>query len=130
MKAVESSISKKRLIVFQKTAEQIKMKYRSSLFNKLSRVLFENRIGNKDQFFGRDEYSNSVIVKSKENLKGKIEKVKIVDGNQNTLFGEVVSESRKFLQQKCLISKLDQNLIIKATDKTTNIQITKYILIL
>ena len=53
------------------------------------------RIGNKDQFFGRDEYSNSVIVKSKENLKGKIEKVKIVDGNQNTLFGEVVSESRK-----------------------------------
>ena len=95
MKTVESSISKKRLIVFQKTAEQIKMKYRSSLFNKLSRVLFENRIGNKDQFFGRDEYSNSVIVKSKENLKGKIEKVKIVDGNQNTLFGEVVSESRK-----------------------------------
>ena len=55
MKTVESSISKKRLIVFQKTAEQIKMKYRSSLFNKLSRVLFENRIGNKDQFFGRDD---------------------------------------------------------------------------
>ena len=95
MKAVESSISKKRLIVFQKLAEQIKMKYRKSLFNKLSRVLFENRIGNKDEFFGRDEYSNSVIVKSKANLKGKIQKVKIIDGNQNTLFGEVASKSRK-----------------------------------
>ena len=71
------------------------MKYRASLFNKLSRVLFENRIGNKDEFFGRDEYSNSVIVKSKENLKGKIENVKIINGNQNTLFGEVASESRK-----------------------------------
>ncbi len=95
MKAVESSISKKRLIVFQKFAEQIKMKYRKSLFNKFSNVLFENRIGNKDEFFGRDEYSNSVIVKSKENLKGKIQKVKIIDGNQNTLFGEVASKSRK-----------------------------------
>ena len=118
----------KRLIVFQKTAEQIKMKYRSSLFNKFSNVLFENRIGNKDEFFGRDEYSNSVIVKSKENLKGKIEKVKIIDGNQNTLFGEVVSESRKsFCSVKMSeISKLDQNLIIKKIDKeTTNIQITE-----
>ena len=95
MKAVESSISKKRLIVFQKFAEQIKMKYRKSLFNKFSNVLFENRIGNKDEFFGRDEYSNSVIVKSKENLKGKIQKVKIIDGNQNTLFGEVASKNRK-----------------------------------
>ena len=95
MKAVESSISKKRLIVFQKLAEQIKMRYRKSLFNKFSNVLFENRIGNKDEFFGRDEYSNSVIVKSKENLKGKIQKVKIIDGNQNTLFGEVASKSRK-----------------------------------
>ena len=95
MKAVESSISKKRLIVFQKLAEQIKMKYRKSLFNKSSKVLFENKVGNKDEFFGRDEYSNSVIVKSKENLKGKIQKVKIIDGNQNTLFGEVASESRK-----------------------------------
>ena len=95
MKTVESSISKKRLIVFQKLAEQIKMRYRKSLFNKFSNVLFENRIGNKDEFFGRDEYSNSVIVKSKENLKGKIQKVKIIDGNQNTLFGEVASKSRK-----------------------------------
>ena len=95
MKTVESSTCKKRLIVFQKIAEQIKMKYRTSLFNKLSRVLFENRIGNKDEFFGRDEYFNSVIVKSKENLKGKIQNVKIINGNQNTLFGEVASESRK-----------------------------------
>ena len=95
MKTVESSISKERLVIFQKTAEQIKMTYRKSLLNKLSRVLFENRIGNKDQFFGRDEYFNSVIVKSKENLKGKIQQVKIIDVNQNTLFGEFTSESRK-----------------------------------
>ena len=37
-------------------------------------VLFENRIENRNEFFGRDEFSNSVIVKSSENLKGKIKK--------------------------------------------------------
>ena len=52
-------------------------------------VLFENKLKNKDEFFGRDEYLNSVIVKTKENLKGKIKEVKITGGNQNTLFGEI-----------------------------------------
>ena len=52
-------------------------------------VLFENKLKNKDEFFGRDEYSNSVIVKTKENLKGKIKEVEIKGGNQNTLFGEI-----------------------------------------
>ena len=92
MKAVESSISKKRLIVFQKLAEQIKMKYRKSLFNKLSKVLFENKVGNKDEFFGRDEYLNSVIVKSNEELVGKIKTVNILSGNQNTLNGKIIKK--------------------------------------
>ena len=43
---------------------------------------------NKDEYFGRDEYSNSVISKSDKCLKGKIQEIKIIDGNQNTLFGE------------------------------------------
>ena len=55
-------------------------------------MLFENKLKNKDEFFGRDEYSNSVIVKTKENLKGKIKEVKIKGGNQNTLFGEIASQ--------------------------------------
>ena len=50
-------------------------------------VLFENKVKGKDEFFGRDEFSNSVIVKSDENLVGKIEEISIIDGNQNTLFG-------------------------------------------
>ena len=40
-------------------------------------VLIENRIGKNDEFFGRDEYSNSVIIKSDKNLSGKIIEVKI-----------------------------------------------------
>ena len=96
LSGINENEAKKRLIVFQKLAEKIKMKYRRSLFNKISLVLFENKINNKNEFFGRDEYLNSVVVKSHENLKGKIKKVKILDGNQNTLYGEV---SKKLIEE-------------------------------
>ena len=89
MQQVEEDISKKRLIRFQKIAEEIKMKYRKNLLGKKRFVLFENKVTNKNQFFGRDEFSNSVIVKSEENLQGKINEVTIIDVNQNTLFGEI-----------------------------------------
>jgi len=45
--------------------------------------------GNK--YFGRDEYFNAVIVESDKDLKGKIENVKILEGNQGTLFGEIIA---------------------------------------
>ena len=44
-----------------------------------------------NRYFGRDEYFNAVIVESKENLTGKIKNVKILKGNQNTLYGEIIS---------------------------------------
>ena len=83
--------AKKRLMDFQKTAEKIKTAYRNSLINKISTVLFENKTKNENEYFGRDEYFNSVIVKSGNNLIGKIENVKILEINQNTLFGKVIS---------------------------------------
>ena len=92
MKPIDESIAKKRLIIFQKVANEIKLNYRKNLLNKKSLVLFENRIGSKNEFFGRDEYLNSVIVKSNENLEGKIKEVKIVSGNQNTLYGEITQK--------------------------------------
>ncbi len=89
MENIDANIAKERLEIFQKKAAQIKKKYKSSLFNTKSLVLFENKVGNKNEFFGRDEFSNSIIVKDKENLVGKIKEVKIIDGNQSTLFGEI-----------------------------------------
>ena len=89
LKKIPDNITKERLKYFQKEADKIKLSYRKNLFNKKLNVLFENRIGKKDKFFGRDEYSNSIIVTSKENIKGKIEKVEIINGNQNTLYGEL-----------------------------------------
>ena len=89
LKEVDYNVSKKRLIAFQNSAEKIKLKYKRSLFNKTVFVLFENKLKNKDEFFGRDEYLNPVIVKTKQNLKGKFKKVEITGGNQNTLYGEI-----------------------------------------
>ena len=86
---IDYNVSKKRLTIFQKTAEKIKLKYKKSLFNKTTLVLFENKTKNKNEFFGRDEYWNPVIVKTKQNLKGKLREVKITGGNQNTLYGEI-----------------------------------------
>ena len=96
MSQISNNISKQRLIKFQEIAEKIKIKYKKSLLNKKSLVLFENRVRNKNNvFFGRDEFSNSVIVRSKENLIGMIKEVKIIDGNQNTLFGEIDKQYNK-----------------------------------
>ena len=83
--------AKERLKNFQRIAEKIKSKYRNSLVNKISKVLFENKTKNENKYFGRDEYFNSVIVKSDVNLIGKIKNIKVLEANRNTLFGEVIS---------------------------------------
>ncbi len=89
MKKVVKDVSKERLIIFQEAANELKMKFRRKLFNKNSLVLFENKTDNNNEYFGRDEFSNSVIVKTKENLVGKLKNIKILTGNQNSLIGEI-----------------------------------------
>ena len=90
---VDYKEAKKRLFNFQLIAEKIKTKYRKELINKTSSVLFENKTKNKNEYFGRDEYFNSVIVKSDNSLVGKIKSVKVLQVNQNTLFGEICSNT-------------------------------------
>ena len=69
------------------------------MINKTTSTLFENKIKNEDKYFGRDEYSNSVIVESDENLIGKIKDVKILKVNHNTLFGETILTLIKKIMQ-------------------------------
>ena len=88
---INHSDAKKRLMEFQNIAEKIKAEYRNKLVNKISTVLFENKTKSENKYFGRDEYFNSVIVKSEIDLVGKIKNVKVLEINQNTLFGEVIS---------------------------------------
>ena len=97
MEKIDENVAKDRLKIFQKSADELKMKYRKALINKKVSVLFENKIkGKKNEFFGRDEHSNSVIVESHNNLVGKIEEVNIFEGNQNTLYGRIEKKFNNF----------------------------------
>ena len=87
-------ISKKRLIKFQEEASKIKKNYKKSLMGTFTRVLFENKVDDQN-YFGRDEFFNSVIVKSKKDIIGKVKNVRLEQCNQNTLFGELVQNNQK-----------------------------------
>ena len=60
-----------------------------SFENKYIDVLVENVMKDKKNLFGRNEYMTSVIFKGNKNLIGKIVSVKIINSNQNSLFGEI-----------------------------------------
>ena len=94
LQEVDTKIAKERLFIFQHIADEIKKNYRKKLINSNAKVLFENKMKNENKFFGRDEYFNSVIVNSGEDLTGKIRNVKINQCNQNTLFGEVITDTQ------------------------------------
>jgi len=94
LKKIDEKIAKERLAIFQRAADEVKTKYRKKLVNSTTSVLFENNARDADKYFGRDEYFNSVIVNSNENLAGKIRNVKIDSCNQNTLFAEVILEDK------------------------------------
>ena len=95
LEKIDEKIAKERLAVFQKTSNKIKEKYRKGLVNSIALVLFENNTRGPNEYFGRDEYFNSVIVHSNEDLTGKIKKVKISKCNQNTLFGDIILEDKR-----------------------------------
>ena len=86
---IDENKAKERLFLFQNLSKKIKTEYRETLLSKTMTVLFENETKEKNKYFGRDEYFNSVIVESNENLVNKIKKIKIIKINQNTLFGEI-----------------------------------------
>ena len=90
---IDQNEAKKRLGQFQTIAEKIKTDYRKDLIGKTFNVLFENRIKNENKYFGRDEFYNSVIVESDKDLIGKIIDIKVLQVNQNTLFGEKIIDS-------------------------------------
>ncbi len=89
LQKLDEMVVKNRLIEFQRIADNTKTKYRKLLIEKSAKVLFENKMKNSNKYFGRDEYFNSVIVESNNNLTGEVKSVKILKGNQTTLFGEI-----------------------------------------
>ena len=89
------SDNKKKLAYFQKISNEIKNTYRKKLIGTNVKTLFENKMNQPNKYFGRDEYSNSVVVESEENLVGKIIEVKINNVNNQTLFGKKISSKKE-----------------------------------
>ena len=86
---IDNQIIKERLLEFQNISNEIKIQYRKSLINTTQNVLFENKLKDQNKYFGRDRYSNSVIVNSRDDLSGRSLNIKIEDFNHNTLFGKI-----------------------------------------
>ena len=89
LKEVDSNIAKERLKIFQNKSDEIKKEHRKKILDTEIEVLFENKLSNQERYFGRDQYSNSVVVDSKIDLTGKLVVVKIDNFNNNTLFGKI-----------------------------------------
>jgi len=96
LKIIDHVIAKKRLSKFQDLSNEIKKNYRKNLLNSKMKVLFESETLSRNKYFGRDEYSNAVIVSSNENPIGKVKNVMINEFNQTTLFGEIILENKNY----------------------------------
>ena len=89
LELIDDKISKERLKIIQKHLFENQKNINKSFENKSADVLVENKIKGQTKLFGRNKYMNSVIFEGEENSIGKIAKVKILDSNQNTLFGKI-----------------------------------------
>ncbi len=85
----------KRLRIIQEMLINNQKKINKSLENTTQNVLVENRTEDKAKLFGRSEYMTSVLFNGSDDLIGKIVKIKILRSNRNTLFGEVIDQSKK-----------------------------------
>ena len=92
---IDKNESLERLEIIQKKLFENQIKMNKSLENTIVNVLVENRMEDKSKLFGRSEYMTSVLFSGNDELIGKIVKVKILNSNKNTLFGELVGQIDK-----------------------------------
>ena len=62
------------------------------MLNKKLKILFENKI-EQDKYFGRDEFQNSVIIKSKKDLIGLEKNIIVKKFNKQTIYGELIENN-------------------------------------
>ena len=91
LKLINYEISKERLQKIQEYLFNHQKNKNKSFEGKEVDVLVENKIKNQNKLFGRNKYLNSVIFQGTKKNIGKIQKVKIVSSNQNTLFGKITN---------------------------------------
>ena len=91
---IDRELSLNRLETIQKELFHYQTEMNKSLENNIIDVLVENKTEESVKFFGRSEYMTSVIFNANDEDVGKIAKVKINKSNQNTLFGEIVKNTK------------------------------------
>ena len=95
LQVIDKKKSSERLEIIQEKLFNNQIQKNKSLENTIINVLVENRMDDKIKLFGRSEYMTSVLFSGSDDLIGKVVKVKIKSSNQNTLFGEVISQSNQ-----------------------------------
>ena len=94
LEMIDSEIAKKRLSIIQEKLFNNQKELNKSMENKNIEVLVENKMSGQNKLFGRNKYLSSVIFKGDSSLIGNLVDVKIINSNQNTLFGETVKSVR------------------------------------
>ena len=94
LELIDRKISLNRLEIIQKELFNQQIKMNRSLENNVIDVLVEKETEESGKFFGRSEYMTSVIFNANYDDVGKIVKIKINKSNQNTLFGEIVKNTK------------------------------------
>ena len=92
---VDRKISMERLELVQNLLFENQIKMNKNLENKIIDVLVENLTEDKTKVFGRSEFMTSVIFDGKNEHVGKVVKVKIKNSNRNTLFGELIHDTKQ-----------------------------------
>jgi len=89
LEMIDREITKKRLIMIQEKLFNNQIELNKSMENKKIEVLVENKLSGQNKLFGRNKYLSPVIFEGSENHIGNLVNVKIINSNQNTLFGEI-----------------------------------------
>ena len=95
LKLTDEKIAKRRLVEVQKVLFDQQFNFNKSLIGKTIDVLVENKMKKGSGFFGRNKFLSPVIFEGNENDIGKIKKVKIMEANQLTLFGNINKNKNK-----------------------------------
>ena len=87
LEMIEKNIAKERLTLIQEELFNNQIQINKSLENNTINVLVENKIEKQNKLFGRNKYISPVIFDGNDSHIGKVVKIKVLNSNQNTLFG-------------------------------------------
>tara|TARA_B100000941_G_scaffold153632_1_gene108923 strand:- start:412 stop:930 length:519 start_codon:yes stop_codon:yes gene_type:complete len=94
LEIIEKNIASKRLSLIQEELFNNQIEINKSLENDTIDVLVENKMIKQNKLFGRNKYISPVIFDGNKSHIGKVVKVKVLNSNQNTLFGLVDKKMR------------------------------------